>query len=93
MQIIDELEPTTRGVYCGSIGIFGLDGSVSLNIAIRTMVQIGDRVHLYAGGAIVADSTPQQEYEETIAKATGMLRALGCPAPARDASLEEVTTP
>ena len=81
MQIIDELEPTARGVYCGSIGWIGLDGSMSMNIAIRTMVQVGDVVHACAGGAIVADSTPAEEYEEIIAKAAGMLRALNCEAP------------
>ena len=78
MQIIDELEPTARGVYCGSVGMIGLDGSLSFNIAIRTMVQVGDVVHLYAGGAIVADSVPEEEYNEILAKASGMLRALGC---------------
>ena len=56
---------------------------MSLNIAIRTMVQTGEIVHLYAGGAIVADSDPEEEYEEIIAKATGMLRALGCNRPSR----------
>ena len=81
MQIIDELEPTARGVYCGSIGWIGLDGSMSLNIAIRTMVQVRDRVHVYAGGAIVADSTPEGEYDEMLTKAAGMLRALGCASP------------
>ena len=82
MQIIDKLEPTARGVYCGSIGWIGLDGSMSLNIAIRTMVQVRDRVHVYAGGAIVADSTPEGEYDEMLTKAAGMLRALGCASPA-----------
>lgn len=77
MQIINELEPTARGVYCGSIGWLGLDGSVRLNVAIRTMVQEDDRVHLYAGGGIVADSNAEAEYDESIAKARGMLRALG----------------
>lgn len=76
MQIIDELEPTRRGVYCGSIGWIGLDGSMSLNIAIRTMVQVGDTVHAYAGGAIVAESIAEKEYEEILAKAAGMFRAL-----------------
>ena len=93
MQIIDELEPTRRGVYCGSIGWIGLDGSMSMNIAIRTMVQIGNEVHVYAGGAIVAESTPEQEYNEILAKAAGMLRALGCEAPARSSRLHEVTIP
>ena len=89
MQIIDELEPTTRGVYCGSIGMVGLDGSMSMNIAIRTMVQVDDVVHIYAGGAIVADSTPEQEYDETIAKAAGMMQAVGCGVPDSAQALEE----
>ncbi|MCP4245910.1 MAG: aminodeoxychorismate synthase component I [bacterium] len=77
MQIIDELEPTCRSVYCGSIGYLGLDGSLCLNIAIRTMVLEAGRLHLFAGGGIVADSDPQAEYDECMAKASGMLRALG----------------
>jgi para-aminobenzoate synthetase component 1 len=81
MQIIRELEPTPRGVYCGSIGWIGLDGSMSLNLAIRTMVQRGDEVHLYAGGGIVAESTPEGEYEEVLAKLQGMRRALNCETP------------
>jgi aminodeoxychorismate synthase component I len=91
IQIIDELEPTTRGVYCGSIGLIGLDGSMSLNIAIRTMVHLDGAVHMYAGGAIVADSTPEDEYDEIIAKATGMFRALGCQAPSESRLPAEVT--
>ena len=91
MQIIDELEPTARGVYCGSIGWIGLDGSMSLNIAIRTMVQTPHAVHVHAGGAIVADSEPQQEYDEILAKAAGMLRALGCGSPPDTEPLEKVT--
>ena len=81
MRIIDELEPTRRGVYCGSIGYLGLDGSLCLNIAIRTMFQVGSRVHVHAGGAIVADSEPEEEYEEIMAKARGMFQALGCGEP------------
>jgi para-aminobenzoate synthetase component 1 len=77
MQIIDELEPTCRSVYCGSIGYIGLNGSACLNIAIRTMILEAGRLHLFAGGAIVADSDPDDEYAETLAKAAGMLRALG----------------
>ena len=77
MQIISELEPTPRGVYCGSIGWIGLDGSVSLNIAIRTMVQTGDVVRIHAGGAVVADSDPLGEYEEMLAKAKAMLETVG----------------
>ena len=78
MRIIDELEPTARGVYCGSIGFVGLDGSMQLNIAIRTMVQTDQVVHLHAGGAIVADSTAPEEFDELMAKAAGMFAALGC---------------
>lgn len=76
MQIIHELEPTPRGVYCGSIGWIGLDGNLSLNLAIRTMFQRGSTVHVHAGGAIVAESDPQWEYEEIQAKAAGMFAAL-----------------
>ncbi len=91
MQIIDELEPTERGVYCGSIGTIGLDGSMSLNIAIRTMVQVNDIVHVPAGGAIVADSVAEREYEETLAKAAGMFRALHCTPDTENVTLEQAT--
>ncbi len=91
MQIIDEIEATPRGVYCGSIGWIGLDGSMSMNIAIRTMLQTGSKVHVYAGGAIVADSEPEQEYEEMLAKATGMFRALNCEGPACLVAKEAMT--
>ncbi|MEE9295937.1 MAG: aminodeoxychorismate synthase component I [Phycisphaerae bacterium] len=76
MQIIDEIEATQRNVYCGSIGYIGLDGSMCLNIAIRTMVLDRGRLHLFGGGAIVADSQPEEEYEEILAKTEGMMRAL-----------------
>ena len=77
MEIIDELEPTKRSVYTGSIGYIGFDGSVDLNIAIRTMILKEQQVHFQVGGAITYDSNPQKEYEETLHKAQGMLRALG----------------
>jgi para-aminobenzoate synthetase component 1 len=92
MQIISELEPTVRGVYCGSIGWIGLDGSMSLNVAIRTMVQRRDVVHVHAGGAIVADSEPVAEYEETLTKAAGMFRALGCRSRPESAARPLLTT-
>jgi para-aminobenzoate synthetase component 1 len=79
MQIIDELEPTARGVYCGCLGWIGLDGSMTLNLAIRTMVQTGNRVYVHAGGAIVADSDAASEAEEIQAKAAGLLATLGGP--------------
>lgn len=76
MEIIADLEPVARGVYCGAIGYIGLDGRMTMNIAIRTMVVDGKQVHLYAGGGIVADSQPAMELNETVAKARGMARAL-----------------
>lgn len=76
MQIIDELETTMRSVYCGSIGYIGLDGSCCFNVAIRTMLLDRGRIHLFGGGAIVADSDAQDEYDETLAKTAGMMRAL-----------------
>jgi para-aminobenzoate synthetase component I len=76
MQIIDELEPVVRSVYCGAIGCIGLDGAMTMNIAIRTLLVDGPQVHLYAGGGIVADSEPEMELAETVAKARGMARAL-----------------
>lgn len=76
MEIIAELEPTCRGVYCGSIGFIGFDGSMDLNIAIRTFVLTKDILTFQVGGGIVADSDPLAEYEETRTKAKGMKRAL-----------------
>lgn len=77
MEIIDELEPTERSVYTGAIGYISLAGTMELNIAIRTLILANDRLHLYTGGGIVADSRPADEYLETQAKALGMRRALG----------------
>ncbi|HKQ47097.1 MAG TPA: aminodeoxychorismate synthase component I [Phycisphaerae bacterium] len=77
MQIINELEPDPRGAYCGAIGYVGLDGSMQLNLAIRTMSLVNGQVDLSVGSAIVADSDPEEEYQELAAKAAGMLAALG----------------
>lgn len=77
MEIIDEIEPVQRGVYCGAIGYIGFDGSMQLSIPIRTMVAKGQRVYLQVGGGIVADSDPEAEYQETLDKARGGLEALG----------------
>jgi para-aminobenzoate synthetase component I len=77
MEIIDELEPTARSVYTGAIGYLGLDGSAVFNIAIRTMIRVDGRIHIHAGGGIVADSVPEDEYDETEAKALGLCRAVG----------------
>jgi anthranilate/para-aminobenzoate synthase component I len=76
MQIIDELEPHARGVYCGAIGFLGFNDVSHLNIAIRTVVQQGPRLTFHAGGGIVADSEPDAEYDETLAKAQGIFNAL-----------------
>ncbi len=77
MEIIDELEPTRRGVYTGSIGYFSFTGDIDLNIAIRTMVVKGDRAYFQVGGAVVFDSTAEGEYQETLDKARAMSMALG----------------
>ena len=76
MEIIAELENLGRGAYTGSMGYLNHDGSMDLNILIRTMVQKGSRLHLRAGAGIVADSIPEKELEETRAKARGLLLAL-----------------
>jgi para-aminobenzoate synthetase component I len=76
MEIIAELEPSRRGVYCGSIGYWSLTGDLDTNIAIRTAVVQGDRVYFSAGGGIVADSDPAQEYDETLDKARGLIDSL-----------------
>ena len=77
MEIIDELEPTRRAFYTGAIGHLGFDGSMNLSIAIRTVLADGPDYFFHAGGAIVADSDPVAEYEETRIKAAAMARALG----------------
>ncbi len=76
MQIIEELEPHRRGVYCGTIGYIGCDGNMDTNIAIRTLVYSGGAVRFWAGGGIVADSRLEDEYQETFDKAGAMLRLL-----------------
>ncbi len=76
MEIIDELEPTARSVYTGAIGYIGFDGSLDLNIAIRTMLVKGDTVYFQAGGGIVADSDPELEYQETLDKASALAQAV-----------------
>jgi para-aminobenzoate synthetase component 1 len=76
MQIIEELEPHRRGVYCGSIGYIGSDGNMDTNIAIRTLVHSGGRLRFWAGGGIVADSVLEDEYQETFDKAAALLRLL-----------------
>ncbi len=76
MKIIEELEPHRRSVYCGSIGYIGFDGNMDLNIAIRTLVQQGERVYTWAGGGVVADSNVDAEYQESLDKAAAMLAVM-----------------
>ncbi len=76
MEIIDEIEPVARGVYTGSIGHIGADGDCELNIVIRTVVWDRGKAHVQVGGGIVADSTPEGEYTETLDKARAVLEAI-----------------
>lgn len=77
MQIIEELETVRRGIYTGSVGYIGCHGVLDLNIVIRTFVVKDRRVYFHAGGGIVADSQPESEYEETLAKARALMQSLG----------------
>jgi len=76
MEIIEELEPTRRGVYTGAIGYLDFGGDLDLNIAIRTMICRGGQAYFQVGGGIVADSDPEAEYEETLVKAKALVEAL-----------------
>jgi para-aminobenzoate synthetase component I len=72
MQIIEELEPHRRGIYCGAIGYISFDGNIDTNIAIRTAVIVKKHLIFYAGGGIVADSDASKEYAETLDKASSL---------------------
>jgi len=74
MQIIEELEPHRRGLYCGSIGYIGFNGRMDTNIAIRTLVQKDNHAYFYAGGGLVWDSQADAEYQETFDKAAAMFK-------------------
>jgi anthranilate synthase component 1 len=76
MEIIDELEPVRRGLYGGTVGYFGAQGDMDQAITIRTLVFRGDEYSYQAGAGIVADSQPQSEYDEVIAKSSSAARAL-----------------
>jgi para-aminobenzoate synthetase component 1 len=79
MEIIHELEPEARGVYCGSIVHLGFDGSLSSSIAIRTMVVEGNVASIHAGGGVTLLSDPEEEYAETMLKAERMFGAFDVP--------------
>ena len=76
MQIIDELEPHRRGPYGGAVGYIDFTGHMDTCIALRTIVMMGQTAYLQAGAGIVADSIPASEYEETLNKARGLLKAI-----------------
>lgn len=76
MEIIDELEPTQRNVYTGSIGYIGFNGDMDLNIAIRTIVKKDDDVYFQVGGGMTWGSNPSDEYQETLDKAKSIMKAL-----------------
>ncbi len=76
MEIIDELEPHRRGPYAGAVGYMDYGGNMDTCIALRTMVIQGDTAYVQAGAGIVADSVPESEYQETLNKARGLLRAI-----------------
>jgi len=76
MEIIDELEPTRRGIYAGAILYLDFSGNVDSCIALRTLVAKDGRVYIQAGAGIVADSVPEREYEETVNKARALVKAL-----------------
>ncbi len=76
MEIIDELEPVTRGPYSGSFGYIGFGGILDLNIIIRTIILKGDQAYFHVGAGIVADSIPEKEYQETLDKAAALINVL-----------------
>jgi anthranilate synthase component I len=76
MEIIDELEPTRRGAYGGAIGYISFDGNLDCCITIRTIVFKDGRAYVQAGAGIVADSNPENEYEESLSKAGALIKAL-----------------
>jgi anthranilate synthase component 1 len=76
MEIIEELEPSRRGIYGGAVGYFSYTGNMDLSIAIRTLVTTGDTINVQAGAGIVADSVPALEHKECLNKAGAVLSAI-----------------
>jgi anthranilate synthase component 1 len=75
MEIIDELEPSKRGIYAGAVGYLGFNGDMDLAIALRTAVVKDNMLYAQSGAGIVADSVPENEWMETLNKARAVLRA------------------
>ena len=76
MEIIDELEPTRRGLYGGAVGYISFSGNMDTAIAIRTLLVKNETAYLGVGAGIVADSVPQSEFEETMNKGRALLKAI-----------------
>ena len=76
LEIISELEPDARGAYAGAVGYFGFDGNMDTCLALRTMIARGNTFSVQAGAGIVADSNPNTEFQETVNKASAMLKAI-----------------
>ena len=76
MEIIEELEPNRRGLYCGAIGYIGFDGNMDTNIVIRTLIHSENVIRFWAGGGIVYDSVMEEEYQESLDKAAALLDLL-----------------
>ncbi|MBW1838785.1 MAG: anthranilate synthase component I family protein, partial [Deltaproteobacteria bacterium] len=76
MEIIEELELSKRGPYAGAVGYFSFSGNMDFCIAIRTMLIKNDTIYFQAGGGIVADSQPENEFQETVNKAKAIVKAL-----------------
>lgn len=76
MEIIEELEPTRRSIYCGSLGYISVDGQMDTNIAIRTLLCSNNNIYCWGGGGIVADSIIEQEYSESVAKVSVLMNTL-----------------
>jgi anthranilate synthase component 1 len=76
MEIISELEPSPRGTYAGAVGYFGFNGNMDFCITIRTIAIVKDKLCIQVGAGIVADSSPEMEYEETLRKADAMFKTI-----------------
>lgn len=76
MEVIEEIEPNRRGIYCGAIGYVGFNGNMDTNIAIRTLVHSAETIRFWAGGGIVNDSVVEEEYQESFDKAAALFQVL-----------------